>query len=161
MRELEPVGKGAQQIIWPCVVERWVSLWDDGGNSCSSCAADCIGRFEELTFADSPESECKAVCPTDAGPRRPIAVALARAYKWQRMLDEGEVGSMAELAEGCGVDRSYVGRILKLAALAPGIVEAIFGDEEPSSLSLMELHRPLPLRWDEQCRMLAFPVDGE
>jgi len=63
---------------------------------------------------------------------------------------------MEELAERQGVDRSYVGRTLKLAALAPSIVETILGGQEPSSLSLMELYRPLPVRWDEQPRMLAF-----
>jgi len=113
------------------------------------------GRRKEIVLPPD------AATTADIGPRRPIVVALARAYKWQKMLEEGEAGSMAELADRYGVDRSYVGRTLKLAALAPSIVEAIFSGEEPSSLSLMELHRPLPLRWGEQCRMLAFPVDGE
>jgi len=50
----------------------------------------------------------------DVGPRRPIVVALARAFKWQKMLDTGEVGSVGELATRYGLGRSYVGRILKL-----------------------------------------------
>jgi len=67
----------------------------------------------------------------DVGPQRPLVVALARAFHWQEMLDTGEAGSIGELARACDVDRSYVGRILNLTALAPNIVEAI-------------------LRWDEQ-----------
>ena len=86
----------------------------------------------------------------DVGPQRPLVVALARAYQWQEMLDTGEAGSIAELARKCGVDRSYVGRILKLTSLSPGIVEVILAGHEPSGLSLGTLRGGLPVRWDEQ-----------
>lgn len=93
----------------------------------------------------------------DVGPRRPIVVALARAYKWQKMMDTGEVASMGELAERYGLDRSYVGRILKLAGLAPDILEATLAEDGPDGFSLERLQRPFPLRWDEQREHFGFP----
>ena len=46
------------------------------------------------------------------------------------------------------VDRSYVGRIMRLALLGPDIVE-VQGDES-SGLSLEKLTKKLPMLWDEQ-----------
>ena len=59
--------------------------------------------------------------------------------KWQKMLDGREVESLADLAVQVGVDRSYVGRILRLATLAPNIMQAILAGAESSGLSLTRL----------------------
>ena len=48
------------------------------------------------------------------------------------------------------VDHSYVARTLRLASLAPAIVEMILAGKEPDSLSLRRLARGFPIRWDEQ-----------
>ena len=93
--------------------------------------------------------------PPQPKTNRPLLIALARAYKWQRMLDEGEVGSFDALATRCGVDRSYVGRTLRLAALAPDIVETILDGAAPSGLSLRRLNRDLPALWSEQCQAVG------
>jgi len=55
-----------------------------------------------------------------------------------------------DLAEHYDVDRSYVSRIIKLAVLAPDIVEAILRGDEPNGISLRKLQKNLPTRWDEQ-----------
>ena len=99
------------------------------------------------------------ILPPDAnttpnvGPQRPLVVALARAYRWQEMLDTGEAGSIDELARKYDVDRSYVGRILKLTSLAPDIAETILAGNEPSGLSLGTLRGGVPVRWGEQRAM--------
>ena len=90
----------------------------------------------------------------DVGPRRPIVVALARAYKWQRMLDTGAVGSLDELADRYDLDRSYVGRITKLATLAPDSVDTLVGGQDGDGITLGKLKGSLPDRWDEQRRVL-------
>jgi hypothetical protein len=54
-----------------------------------------------------------------------LVKALARAFRWKRMLEAGEFGSAAEIAVCEGIAPSYVTRILKLTLLAPDIVEAI------------------------------------
>jgi hypothetical protein len=51
--------------------------------------------------------------------------ALARAHRWQRMLESGECASITELAAAEKIDRSYVCRVLRLTLLAPELVEAI------------------------------------
>jgi site-specific DNA recombinase len=66
------------------------------------------------------------------------------------MLDRGEVGSLGELAERYDLHRSYVGRILRLAGLAPDIVEAIMAGGEPPGLSLRKLNRDHPMLWSKQ-----------
>ena len=51
--------------------------------------------------------------------------ALARAHRWQRLLESGDCASITELAAAEKIDRSYLCRVLRLGLLAPEIVEAI------------------------------------
>ena len=79
-----------------------------------------------------------------------LVLALARAHRWKELLETGVFPSITELAATLDVDRSYVGRILRLTLLAPDIVEAILNGEEPSGLSLGRLTRRIPPLWEEQ-----------
>ena len=54
-----------------------------------------------------------------------------------------------------GTEKSYVSRILRLAQLAPDIVEAILGGCADQRVMLERLERPLPLGWEVQRRELA------
>ena len=97
------------------------------------------------------------VTAAEVRPRRPLVVALTRTYKWQQMIDTGDVASLAELAERHDVDRSYVSRIINLAGLAPDIVQAILAGNEPNGLSLRKLMTEgIPVRWDQQREVLGF-----
>ena len=49
--------------------------------------------------------------------------ALARAFPWRKMLDEGVHATLEDLARAKGVKATYVSRILRLTLLAPDIVE--------------------------------------
>ena len=51
--------------------------------------------------------------------------AVARAFRWRRMLESGRFGTLAELAAAEKINASYVSRVLRLTLLAPVIVEAI------------------------------------
>jgi len=94
--------------------------------------------------------------PVAAQAQEPMVTALARARRWQEMLDDGEVASVTELAERLDVDRSYAARILRLNLLAPDIVEAILAGREPSGLSLAKLTQTLPVLWNEQRQLFGF-----
>jgi hypothetical protein len=48
------------------------------------------------------------------------------------------------------ISKSYVSRILRLALLAPDIVEAILAGKTDHAIVLEELERPLPASWAEQ-----------
>jgi hypothetical protein len=48
------------------------------------------------------------------------------------------------------VNRTHVGRILRLTSLAPGIVERILTEDEPEGISLRRLQQGLLVVWEEQ-----------
>ena len=66
------------------------------------------------------------------------------------MIESGEYASITELAQAEGVNQSYACRVLRLTLLAPPIVTAILNGESNLDLTLKELTRPFPIRWDEQ-----------
>jgi hypothetical protein len=79
-----------------------------------------------------------------------IVKALARAFRWQRMLGEDECSTLEELARREKVNRGYMSRVLRLTLLAPEIVEAILDGRQPATLRLEDLLQALPMQWDEQ-----------
>jgi hypothetical protein len=81
-------------------------------------------------------------------PNGTLLKALARAWRWQRMLDEGRFASLRDLAEAERVSRSYVSRMLRLSLLAPDIVERIL-DGRPAP-NLAQLMQPFPVEWERQ-----------
>ncbi len=85
---------------------------------------------------------------------RGLAVAIALAHRWRRLLEEGRYGTIGELARAVGVDNSYVARQLRLTLLAPDLVEAVLEGKEPSGLSLEKLYGA-PLEWHGQRRMVG------
>jgi hypothetical protein len=64
---------------------------------------------------------------------RALLKALARAHLWQRMLDSGDYGTLAELAAAKRISRSYVCRVLRVTLLAPDIVERVM-DGRPTAV---------------------------
>ena len=79
-----------------------------------------------------------------------LVKALARAWRWQRMLDYGVYASVSEIGEAENISKSYVSRILRLALLAPDIIEAILAGPAGPALMLGQLEQPLPASWEEQ-----------
>ena len=51
--------------------------------------------------------------------------ALARGFRWRRLLEEGRYASIRELAVAEKVDRAYVGRALQMTLMPPKEVEAM------------------------------------
>lgn len=88
-----------------------------------------------------------------AQPRRTdntLVKALARAFRWKRMLESGEFASISELAEREGIAFTYMARLMRLSLLAPDIVDAIMDGRQPESVTLANLMDPFPLDWKEQ-----------
>ena len=79
-----------------------------------------------------------------------IVKALARAWRWQRQLDDGAYSSVSDIGEAEGISKSYVSPILRLALLAPDIIETVLASEADYALTLETLGRPLPASWEEQ-----------
>jgi hypothetical protein len=91
-------------------------------------------------------------------PDETLAKALARAWRWQKLLDGGVYTSVSEIGETEGINKSYVSRILRLITLAPDIVEAILQGRADQALMLQSREWPLPANWQAQRR--AFRCAG-
>ena len=76
--------------------------------------------------------------------------ALARAFRWRRLLNEGAHATFEELAKAEGVSQSYVSRVLRLTLLAPDIIEAILDGRQPEGMRLEDLLEAVPVEWAEQ-----------
>ena len=79
-----------------------------------------------------------------------LVKALARAFRWKRMLESGEFATIAELAEREGIAPSYMTRLLRLTLLSPEIVEAILDGRQSAEVTLASLLEPFPLEWAAQ-----------
>jgi Recombinase zinc beta ribbon domain len=91
---------------------------------------------------------------TKPRPDGALLKALSRAWRWQRMLDEGIYGAVSDIGDAENISKSYVSRILRLALLAPDIVEEILAGRTYQGVMLEQLEQPLPGGWEEQRRRL-------
>jgi site-specific DNA recombinase len=85
--------------------------------------------------------------------------AIARAHRWFDDLVAGRVSSMAEIGKREGVPKNYVSWLIRLAFLAPEIVEAIIQGNQPPELTAQTLitrRVDLPLEWRAQKIALQF-----
>lgn len=79
-----------------------------------------------------------------------LVKALARAFRWKRMLESGEFATIAELAEREGIAPSYMTRILRLTLLAPDIVDAILDGKQGTEVTLARVLEPFAAEWAQQ-----------
>jgi len=79
-----------------------------------------------------------------------LVKALARAFRWKRMLESLEFATIAELAEQEGIAPSYMTRVLRLTQLEPGIIEAVLDGRQNDAVTLARLMDPFPISWIEQ-----------
>ena len=79
-----------------------------------------------------------------------LVKALARAHRWQRMLNSGEFATITELAEREGLTPSFLTRILRLTLLAPDIVTAVLDGTQFPELTLKTAMQHFPGEWTAQ-----------
>ena len=87
------------------------------------------------------------VLSTQADPA--LVKALARAFRYQRLLDDGRYTSISDLARAERIERGYLGRLLRLTLLAPDIVEAILDGWQPH-VGLPHFLAKVAENWSEQ-----------
>ena len=75
--------------------------------------------------------------------------ALARAFRWRKMLDDRVHTALEDLAKNKGIG-TYVSQVIGLTLLAPEIVEAILDGRQPAELQLDDLLEGFPLEWLRQ-----------
>lgn len=92
----------------------------------------------------------------EATPRveTPLLKALARAFRWRKLLEDGTHATVAELAVAEKINSSYVSRVLRLTLLAPHIVEQILtGCRSVAELQI--LLGGFPIIWLKQDNIVA------
>ena len=71
-----------------------------------------------------------------------LAKALARTFRWRRMLETGCFGTIEDFAAAEKINPSHVSRLLRLTLLAPDIVEAILDGRQREGMALPGLISP-------------------
>lgn len=92
--------------------------------------------------------------PVPPRPDNAMVKAVARGFRWRKLIETGVYASVADVARAEKISDSYVSRHLRLTLLSPAIVEAILDGRQPSSVTLHRLLSPFPILWSEQ-----FPPD--
>ena len=77
-----------------------------------------------------------------------IQLALARAFRWQKMIDEGKFSNIKDLAATVGVDSGLISRTIRLTLLSPKIIHKLLSGE--LDLSWDSCRRSFPDSWAEQ-----------
>jgi len=79
-----------------------------------------------------------------------LVKALARAFRWRKLLETGVYATVAEMADAEGINRSYVSRVIRLTLLPPKLVESILDGRPEAVILLPELLEPRSDVWSEQ-----------
>ena len=79
-----------------------------------------------------------------------ILRALGRAWAWRRMLESGKAATIDEIAAAENVTNRFVSRTMRLAYLAPEVLERLILWRVPPSASINELIEATYLPWVEQ-----------
>jgi hypothetical protein len=76
--------------------------------------------------------------------------ALARGFRWRKLLETGDYATIEEIAGAENINPSYVSRVLRMTLLAPEIVETILAGKQPEGLTMARAMRPFPIEWPSQ-----------
>jgi hypothetical protein len=87
---------------------------------------------------------------TEGTPDSTLVKALARAFRWKRMLESGEFATIGDLAAHEGIASSYMTRVMRLTLLAPEVVEAILDGRQRPHVTLARVLEPFPGEWMRQ-----------
>ncbi len=99
----------------------------------------------------------KIMPPTDLAPDYDdkgvdphVLRSIAKAWSWRRKLDSGQVATIQDIATAEDVTPVYVGRVLKLAYLAPAVLERLLIERRAPAVSVKELVKAADSPWVEQ-----------
>ena len=116
---------------------------------------DCIQIFVPLTVRRQ-NGRPKILPPADYLPSEDrtqdphILRAIGTAWGWRRRMERGQAATIQDIAAAESVTPAYVGRMLKLAYLAPAVLEKLLIARVPPTVSVKELAEVAELHWAEQ-----------
>lgn len=86
----------------------------------------------------------------DAMPDPRTLRAIARAWDWRRRLERGEAATLRDIADAEHVTVPYVSRLIRLAFLAPAVLEGLLVHRRPCAVSIDKLSSAALAPWAEQ-----------
>lgn len=104
-------------------------------------------------------NEVRVVLEDPATPSEPdhrMVREILRAIRWFSELSSGKYATVLELSKVESCSPELISDRIRLAFLAPNIVDLILRGDQPRSMTIASLKRacPLPLSWGEQRRLL-------
>ncbi len=110
-----------------------------------------VGKDVRMVIAGPDMGACKP------SPDPGLIKLVVKAHELNEKLTAGHM-NISDIAAAEGVHRSYIGRTIRLAYLAPEITEAILDGRHPPGLNAKRLLQgaSLPLDWGRQRRALGF-----
>jgi hypothetical protein len=91
------------------------------------------GGWKQVVMAEGQSAPASVNARMDST----LVKALARAHRWQRMLESGNYGSITELAAAQGINASYLARILRLTPCSRRSWWKQFSTEKPRKSRLV------------------------
>lgn len=88
--------------------------------------------------------------PDTSGVDPHVLKAIAKAWSWRRKLDTGAAATIDDLARAEGVTHRYVGRTIRLAYLAPSVLEKLLIHRAAPAVSIKDMIVAADLPWAEQ-----------
>ena len=79
-----------------------------------------------------------------------IRGAMARGFRWRKLLETGDYATIEEIADAENINPSYISRVLRMTLLAPEIVETILAGQQPEGLTMARAMQPFPWEWESQ-----------
>lgn len=119
------------------------TLWDEVHDVIANTLRNRGGRPRIL-----PPKEIEVAM--DRGQDARLLRAIGRAWNWRHRLERGDVNTIADLAREEGISDRYVSRVIRLAWLAPSVLERLVLRREPTVLSIFDLCGVAELPWIEQ-----------
>ena len=86
----------------------------------------------------------------------PLVMNIARAFRWQKLIDSGVYRNAGELAKAIGKDHAFVARTTRLTLLAPEIIHAILSGLLQRNIPIENFRKEMPNRWEDQKKLFDF-----
>jgi hypothetical protein len=100
-----------------------------------------------------PPADITPIAERRQGPH--VLRAIARAWGWRRMIENGEVATLTDLAKAEGVTISFVSRYLRLAYLSPVVLELLVTERRSCAVSIEALANAATLPWGSRSRLCS------
>ena len=99
-----------------------------------------------------PPADMEVAEPTNQGPH--VLRAVARAWGWRRKLETGTASTIQDIAAAEKLSDRFVSHRMRLAYLAPEVLERLVTHRVPTALSLNDLIAATRLPWPKQAKVV-------